>query len=186
MSKNAPDDHSPDDHLVAFWLVPAARDHARLRRMIDALADEFDAPPFEPHVTLHVGRGVSAHVEAPFRRIAASIRPFELTAAATGHGADRFKAVFIEFEQDPRPLALHEALQDAMATPAEYCLMPHLSLIYQVLPEPTRRGIATRNTLLGQSIAFDHLAAVRPGRSDDSWDDVLGLDIWLRAPLGGR
>jgi 2'-5' RNA ligase len=178
-------ERSPGDHLVAFWLVPAPRDHARLRCMIDALAGEFDAPPFEPHVTLHVGRGVSADVEAPLRKIAASIRPFELTAAATGHGENRFKAVFVEFEQDPRPAALHEALHDAMASPAEYCLSPHLSLIYQVLPEPTRRNLAIRNTLLGERIAFDHLAAVRPGRSDDSWDDVLGLDVWLRAPLRG-
>jgi hypothetical protein len=175
----------PGDHLVAFWLVPAPRDHARLRRIIEGLADEFDAPPFEPHVTLHVGRGASGAMEAPLRRLAASMRPFELTAAATGHGEDRFKAVFVEFDHDPRPVELHEALHDAMSAPAAYRLQPHLSLIYKILPEPTRRGLAIRNTLLGQRIAFDHLAAVRPGRAQDSWDDVAALDVCLRAPLGG-
>jgi len=153
--------------------------------MIERLATEFGAPAFEPHVTLHIGRGARRGIETLLPEIAASVPPFELTAASTGQGHDRFKALFVTFRADPRPRVLHQALRAAMTAPADYVFQPHLSLLYKVLPEAIRLHLADINRLHGESIAFDHIAAVRPGGRDDHWEDIAGLDLWLRAPLRG-
>lgn len=171
---------------VAFWLVPAPTAHARLRATIERLANEVSAPAIEPHVTLHVGRGARHDIETLLSETAASLAPFELTAASTGHGGDRFKSLFVTFREDPRPHLLHHALRAAMTAPADYVLQPHLSLLYKVLPEATRVQLADTNSIDGESIAFDHIAAVRPAGLDDNWDNIPGLDVWLRAPLRGR
>ena len=172
---------------IAFCLVPDRAAHSRLSRIIDNLARELDAPPFEPHVTLYVGeRAAEDNIEAMLAGVAASMGPVDLTARATGHTEALFKTLFVEFEADARPHALYRALRAGLARQVDYNLQPHLSLIYKVLPEAKRRELAAHYDLCGQRIVFDHIAAVRPAGEDDHWMDIRGWDVWLRAPLTGR
>lgn len=172
---------------IAFCLVPAQADHSRLSKIIGELARELDAPLFEPHVTLHVGEQTAEdNIEALLAGIAVSMQPIELIARATGHTEALFKTLFVEFEADDRPHALHRVLRTGLVGRADYALEPHLSLVYKVLPEAKRRELAARYDFRGQRITFDHIVAVRPAGNDDHWLDIPGWDVCLRKPLARK
>jgi len=41
--------------VIAYWLIPSEPAHSFFQRIINDLARRYDAPAFEPHVTIHVG-----------------------------------------------------------------------------------------------------------------------------------
>jgi 2'-5' RNA ligase len=169
---------------IAFCLVPVRADHVFLSRVINDLAGELDAPPFEPHVTLHVGEQTAQDdIEDLLAGVAAWMEPIRLTACATGHTEALFKTLFIEFESDERPHAVHHVLRNGLVRRADYELQPHLSLAYKALPETKRRELAARYDFRGHRITFDHIAAVRPGRDKKDWMDIRSWDTWLRKAL---
>ena len=93
-----------DDRSTSFWLVPAEPIAAELRTHIDRLALEHGTPAFEPHVTLASGLVDPTSVVAAIERVAGDRAPLEVVAGPTAHGPDRFKAVFVELDDD----RLHE------------------------------------------------------------------------------
>src|SRR5947199_10754697 len=45
----------PREIVIAYWLIPAEPAHSSFQIAINDLARRYDAPLFEPHVTIHVG-----------------------------------------------------------------------------------------------------------------------------------
>jgi hypothetical protein len=41
--------------VIAYWLIPSEPAHSIFKRIINQLARRWNAPVFEPHVTIHVG-----------------------------------------------------------------------------------------------------------------------------------
>lgn len=162
---------------ASLWLVPAEPARALLRGHIDALALEHEAPSFEPHITLASVEADHDALAAAIERVAASHRPLELVAGATAHGAERFKAVYVELA-DRR---IHELAATLCADlgvafdPAQ--LQPHLSLLYRAeLPPATRAAIAAEHSFQGRSWRFDTLVASVPGGDPDDvarWQTVV-------------
>lgn len=170
-------------HPVAFWLLPAVPDHARLSAIVDALCREFDAPPFEPHLTLHVGECVQDDVGALLRRVVAAAEPMALVASGTSHSRALFKTLFVEFAPDPRPAALQAALARELATRSDYALEPHVSLLYKTLPAVRRAALARRFDFRGEQFAFDQIAAVMPANGSPDWTPVDGWRVGPRVSL---
>lgn len=166
---------------VGFWLIPA--EPSPFRKTIADLAVEFDAPPFGPHITLHVGQ-VSAgdDIEALLVRAASTVPPLDLVAGETGHGEVLFKTLFVRFD-DARLQALHDELRRGLAHLSDYTLVPHLSLLYKKLPETTREALARQHVFRSERITFDRIAAVRPAAGEADWSNVHGWDAWLHQPL---
>jgi 2'-5' RNA ligase len=151
--------------------------------VIAKLAREHDAPPFEPHITLHAGVHTDEdNVEALLEAVAGATEQMELICGETGHTDARFKTLFVEFD-DQRLRALHRQVRDNLTRSTEYALQPHLSLLYKELPQEVRRGLAAHYTFRGERILFDHIAAARPGAGQDDWSDVRGWVVWVRRPL---
>jgi 2'-5' RNA ligase len=151
--------------------------------LIAQLVSEYDAAPFEPHITLHAGACTDEDdVDALLGTVAAATEQMELMCGETGHTDALFKTLFIQFD-DPRLLALHRRLRDRLTRTVDYTLQPHLSLLYKELPQAVRRDLASHYTFRGKTILFDHIAAVRPGAGQDGWSDVRGWVVWARRPL---
>jgi len=171
--------NAPQSLLWSVWLVPASPYLDLFRTRIQTLAEPFAAPAFEPHITLFVGGSDS---EPDFQRlralvsdIAASTPPIELVARTTQQTEALFKTLFVEFEPDPHPHALCQRLRDGMRLQNDYVLSPHLSLLYKAgLASAVRAVLAEQNDFVGQRIAFDQLAVVRPSSGATDWSDVTG------------
>lgn len=169
--------------LISFWLIPAQPHLEAFRALIADLAREYDAPLFEPHITLHAGvRTAGDDIAALLRRVAAASEPITLAAGNTSHSDALFKTLFVEFG-DPGIRALHRRFQAGLHRFSEYSLAPHLSLLYKAMPSESRATLAERHVYAGQRIVFDALAAVRPAPGQPDWSDIRRWDSSLRLSL---
>lgn len=166
---------------IGFWLVPAKPDP--FTELIAGLAAEYDAPAFEPHITLHVGQFTpDEDIEALLVRAASTLPPLDLIAGETSHSEILFKTLFVRFN-DVRLQALHDELQRGLAQLSDYILAPHLSLLYKNVPETTREALARKYIFHGERITFDRIAAARPAAGESGWSNIRGWDAWLRQVL---
>ncbi|MBA2350392.1 MAG: hypothetical protein M3Q32_02600 [Pseudomonadota bacterium] len=168
---------------IAFWLIPAQPRLDQFRALISSLAREYDAPVFEPHITLHLGlRTARDDIAELLQGVAATSEPITLVAGNTSHSDALFKTLFVEFG-DSELRALHCQSQAGLERFSEYALAPHLSLLYKEVPAGSRAALAERHAYAGQRIVFDTIAAVRPAAGQSDWSEIQRWDSSLRQSL---
>lgn len=168
---------------TSLWLVPAEPDRARLQHRITALATELTTPTFPPHITLVSAALSHGAVVDAVEAAAASWPPLRLRAGPTDHGAERFKALFVRFDDDRIP-ELAADLAGRLQVPFDRSgFDPHLSLAYRAeMPDEERAALARRERLAGAELAFDTIAASRPG---EGRDDVARWELSVVRRLRG-
>ncbi len=97
--------------IVAYWLVPAEPTRSFFASTIAELAARFDAPLFEPHVTIYAaGKGEDIPAEI-LSHPPADCDPFRFSVRNIQCSDEFTKTVFVQFEQSPPLSALCRALQ---------------------------------------------------------------------------
>ncbi|MGB7182636.1 MAG: hypothetical protein WBD51_11930 [Burkholderiaceae bacterium] len=168
---------------VSYWLVPASPDRELLKKSIDLMATQFNAPLFDPHITLF--STVLANKEDPavvLSSVASRFNPMLLTCGPTGHSGMLFKTLFVEFSfQEVTPIA--NAIRDRCQRPSSYRLEPHLSLLYRNLPPDSRKALAEKIDYSGKQIPFSSIVAVMPGEGHIDFQQVDSWTVVASAPL---
>ena len=149
----------PTGSILAYWLIPAEPARSELSAVIGELAARFDAPVFEPHLTLY-GTGLDG--ENPAWVLARVKTPASYRLAIRGLDySDIFtKTLFIQFEPADELSRLSDDLRRAATSPLDYELNPHLSLIYKTMETETKRQLAATLSLGFSEVTFDSLKAV--------------------------
>src|SRR6266705_6134683 len=83
--------------VIAYWLIPAEPAHSFFQGVINDLARRYDAPVFEPHVTVHVGSKRAAAAESAVSQAAHACKPIKLKALEIGHSSEFIKTLFVQF-----------------------------------------------------------------------------------------
>jgi 2'-5' RNA ligase len=165
-------DNESTNQIVTYWLCPAAPEREELSTIIRNLAERFDGPVFEPHVTLYV---TSTHRENPNEVLTDALsQRHEYRLAIRGLDySDKFtKTLFLQFAPDPDLARLSQDLQRASASAADYELNPHLSLLYKDMDQETKRGLAASIALPLTDVIFDCVKAVMTPATISSPKDV--------------
>jgi len=150
--------------VAVFWLIPAKPQRELFSKIIRILAVEFDAPRFEPHLTL-----CRAPEEQPakfLRKIRAS--PIRLRICGIAYSDKFTKTLFISFENKAR---LEKLVRD-LGGRAKSLRDPHLSLIYRRLPTAIKRELAATIKLPFRDVLFDVIKAVNCVSPIDTRQDV--------------
>ena len=110
--------------VLAYWLLPAAPAGDFFRRTVARLATKYEAPLFEPHLTLAVGPDDAAEAHRILTGIAAG--PIELQAAGTHFTAKFTRTLFVRFSSSPQLEQLRSSL--GLVAPNDDPFDPHVSL----------------------------------------------------------
>jgi putative hydrolase of the HAD superfamily len=155
-----------DLRRFSVFLCPAAEDRRWAEEVIRELAARYDAPPFEPHVTVYGGRFVAESELEPVRRalteMAAQTGPITLSITGLGTTEEYFKTLFVAFAEEPHLLRLHEAVRKAAVRDSGYALAPHLSLLYADMPLAAKNMAARAVRLDREEMRFDAVKLVVP------------------------
>ena len=151
--------HEPKSFL-AYWLVPAEPFRQFFASTITDLAARFDAPLFQPHVTVYAGRKGDENPEEVLRGALAGCEPFRLLVRDIQCSDEFTKTVFVQLEPSPDLLRLNRAFQQASALHHEYELNPHLSLIYKKMTPDARIEAASSVRVPFTEVLFDSVKAV--------------------------
>uniref|UniRef100_A0A831UI34 Uncharacterized protein n=1 Tax=Geobacter metallireducens TaxID=28232 RepID=A0A831UI34_GEOME len=173
----------------SVFLVPAAADRRWAEGVIRELAARYDAPPFEPHVTVYGGSFSDDAQLEPLRRAlaatAAGTDPIALRVTGLGVTEEYFKTLFVTFAEDSRLRRLHEAAKGAVANDSGYGLVPHLSLLYADIPLAEKEMAARTVSLHRGEMHFDEVKIVAPDPVT-GWSDAMGWQTLFRVRLDGK
>ena len=160
-SKSGVDAFVPRELVIAYWLIPAEPAHSFFQGAINDLARRYDAPVFEPHVTIHVGAN---HIDAAERALSKAARECQsITVKALGidHSDEFIKTLFVQFAPNRKLQRLNAIVRTAAQDSSHYQLNPHLSLLYKNMPAAPRGELARSIKVPFSEVTFDALQAVR-------------------------
>ena len=138
---------SDKSQTIAFWLLPESGARAELERVVRDLAQRFDAPLFQPHVTLQGADVDEGRAREVLPQICAASEPVELEVDRIAFSEKYTKTLSVQFRPSAAASALSDAVREALGCTSDYEFDPHLSLIYKEMPESTKAGLARSITL---------------------------------------
>jgi 2'-5' RNA ligase len=147
--------------VIAYWLIPAEPAHRFFQDLINDLARRYDAPVFEPHVTIYVGANRTDALETVLSKAAQDCEPIVLQALEVSHSDEFIKTLVVEFGLNTKLLPLNQVIRSAAQDSSDYDLKPHLSLLYKRMSVQTRRRLARSIEVPFSEVVFDSLKAVR-------------------------
>ena len=156
--------------MAAYWLLPAEPCREFFHHLIKKLALRFDAPEFQPHITLFL----TPENARPPQEVLANIPLPKVTLVTHGLGwsAKFTKTLFVKFEKNRELMDLVESIRrlSGVDTPAE--IDPHLSLLYQSLPHETQQTLAETTSVPFDRVRFDSISAMRCISPTETKEDV--------------
>ena len=160
------------NEIVTYWLIPAEPARSFFRTLINDLAQRFDAPVFEPHVTLYVTTAGDEQPARVLETVLGDPKPLRLFVAGIDFSDEFTKTLFVQFQPDAGLQNLSEKLRTASGSQREYELNPHLSLIYQKMPIETKRELVGTLKLPFRHVDFDSVHAVISPAKIEAREDV--------------
>jgi len=129
--------------------------------LINDLARRYDAPVFEPHLTIYVGADSTDALETVLSKAAQTCKPIVLQALEMSHSDEFIKTLFVEFGLNSKLRQLNQVIRSAAQDSSDFDLKPHLSLLYKRMSVQTRRQLARSIEMPFSQVVFDSLKAVR-------------------------
>ena len=161
--------------IVAYWLCPAEPVRTHFVELINDLAAKFDAPAFEPHVTIYVTDAANDDPEAVLEQALQGHGPCRLSIRDLDYADEFTKTLFVQFEPDADVQRLSSDLRRASALQNDYQLNPHLSLIYQTMASETKRDLAHSIRFPFDEVRFDSVKAIiSPAKIESN----AGVNSW--------
>jgi 2'-5' RNA ligase len=147
------------DSTLAIWLVPIDPFHTWFADEIRRLSARYQTPDFDPHLTVHAGPdGVVASEAELIGDLALSAAPVTLKLRGVGHSEVFTKCVYVEFEMNEELLGIATRLTERV--PSDYILQPHVTLLYNTLPESMRAPVAEDIQVPFTEVTFGAVQAV--------------------------
>jgi len=170
--------------VIAYWLIPAEPAHSFFQGVINDLARRYDAPLFEPHVTVHVASNRADATESVISEAARACKLIKLKALEIGHSSEFIKTLFVQFALNRELRQLNEIVRNAAGGSSQYELNPHLSLFYKKMPAAAQRELAHSIKAPFLEITFDTLKAVRCISPTQNRADVEAWRVVAAKSLG--
>lgn len=174
---------SMEKTAIAYWLIPAEPARSLFERTIADLARRYNAPVFEPHMTIYVG---SDRVEAEevIAKAVSGCRLVQAKVLEVCQSGEFIKTLFVQFALDRKLQQLNEMICDAAQDSSDYQLNPHLSLLYKKMSILARRQLAHSIKLPFSEVTFESIKAVRCVSPTRSRADVEAWRVVAAKSLG--
>jgi hypothetical protein len=170
--------------ILTYWLTSAEPARSHFASLIGDLAARFDAPVFEPHLTVYVAQPANENAGEVLERALADCKPYRLSISGIDFSEEFTKTLFVQFENNDELAALNAKFRSASASQRHYELNPHLSLIYKTMPRETKEEIARSLSLPFSEVVFDGAKAVISPAKIESREDVEAWRVVATRQLG--
>ena len=171
--------------IVTYWLCPAEPGRGYFSTIVRDLATRFDAPLFEPHVTIYVTDDTSENAGAVLEQALEDRGRFRLSVRGLDYSDKFTKTLFVQFEPDAELTRLSSDLRRASSVQSEYQLNPHLSLIYKKMSPEMKVQVAHSLRVPFDEICFDSAKAVISPAKIEARADVEAWRVVAEESLNG-
>jgi 2'-5' RNA ligase len=147
--------------VIAYWLIPSEPARSLFQQIINHLARRYDAPSFEPHMTVYVGADRADAAVTALGKAVGECTLVRQTPLGIDHSDEFIKTLFVRFGMSAALQKINDVIRKATNDSCQYKLKPHLSLLYKNLATATRNELAASITVPFSEIPFDSLKAIR-------------------------
>jgi 2'-5' RNA ligase len=172
--------------VIAYWLIPTEPSRSFFQGIINDLARRYNAPVFEPHVTVHVGASGAEAAEKALSEAASDCKRIGLVPLGARHSSEFIKTLFVQFGPDAKLRQLNQTIRGTAQDSSDYQLNPHLSLLYKKMSLQDRRLLARSIEVPFSEVIFDSLKAVQCISPTRTRADVETWQVVDEKPLGPR
>jgi hypothetical protein len=149
--------------------------------MINHLAQTYEGPVFEPHVTLYSGTyAPDERFDAILAQAGSEAEPLRLHVDTVSYTAQFTKTLFVQFQPSLRLSRLSDRIRAHASQPFDYVLDPHLSLMYKCMSEAEQRRIAASIRVPLDTVTFDEVCVTVTPTPTRSPQDVARWEIRWR------
>ena len=162
-------------YVIAYWLLPAEPALQFFVETIRELAIRFDAPVFDPHLTLFIAPlncRSPVEVLAEFGEVS-----INLSTAGVGFSEQFTKTLFVQFEKSDPLQKLSDRISELSGATEPSILDPHVSLLYRHLASPAKRQLAASINLRFTKVTFKGFGVVRCASPTKTADDVRAWQL---------
>jgi len=170
--------------VIAYWLIPSEPARSYYQSLICDLAERYDAPEFEPHVTVHVGVDCTDTVDEVLSKAARGCERIVIQALEVSGSSEFTKTLFVHFAMTTELHRLNHSIGTASRDSSDYQLSPHLSLLYKRISMQDRHLLAHSIEVPFPEVTFDSLKAVRCVSPTQNRADVEAWRVVAHKPLG--
>lgn len=163
--------------VIAYWLIPCEPAHNFFQRIINDLARRYDAPVFEPHLTVHVGADQADAAAKALEKAASECELVRQTPLRIDQSDEFIKTLFVQFAMTAELGKINGIIRHPANDSSHYDLDPHLSLLYKNLPTAKRSELAASITVPFSEILFDSLKAIRCVSPTQTGADVEAWEL---------
>jgi 2'-5' RNA ligase len=163
--------------VTVYWLIPAKPEYDLFRDIIRILSQQFDAPRFEPHLTLCQAEDRQSP-RIMLRQIQAA--PIRLPIRGVHNSANFAQTLFVKFTPNKSLQRLVKELGGSKSIQN-----PHVSLLYKKLPPSTRRDLAAAIKMPFREVIFDQVKAVSCVTPTETQRDVKAWRVIATKRLSG-
>lgn len=163
----------PGTYFFSLWIVPNRINYHYFEKIINDLSYQFNAPNFQPHVTVYTG--ICTEKENLKEVILRSISMYQnITLNIKGIGCSNnfFRSLYVDFGIDPILLTINKSISERMKYKEHYELQPHLSLMYNNMTMRKKLLVKKNIKLQEKYVTFDSIRVVVPGNLTKGWTDV--------------
>ena len=170
--------------VIAYWLIPSEPARSYFQSLINDLAQPYDAPKFEPHVTVYVGANCTDAGEGVLSKAARSCERVVLRALEVSDSSEFTKTIFVQFAAAAQLQQLNHSIRSAAQDSSDYQLNPHMSLLYKRMSIQDRHLLVHSIEVPFLKVMFDSLKAVRCISPTQSRADVEAWRVVAERPFG--
>jgi len=171
----------PKSTALVYWLIPAKQQRDFFSEAIRILSKQFNAPRFEPHLTIIVTPEIGLSPRKILKQIRTS--PISLEVRGIGFSSKFTKTLFIRFTSNKSLAKLIVDLARETGLPAKSAHDPHVSLIYKKMPTSTKKELASTIQLPFSTVLFDSIKAVRCASPTRTRSDVEAWHVVTKKSL---
>ncbi|HAF02404.1 MAG TPA: hypothetical protein DIT76_00550 [Spartobacteria bacterium] len=151
--------YSMKKSVLVYWLILAEPKRELFCELIRILAKRFDAPRFEPHLTLLVTAEDRQAPKQILEQIDAS--SIQLRLREISFSSKFTKTLFVRFKSNNTLEKLIVDLRRATKSRGKFVRDPHVSLLYKKIPAAVEKELASTIRLPFNEVLFDSIKAVR-------------------------
>ena len=169
---------------IAIWLVPRHPEREILQALIADLAGGFSAPAFVPHATVFSCRRTTQQKELVLTAaLARNCSPLTLHTEGISSRDRLTRALFVNLGPDKTLQRLRKSLQNGLPQTSANRFAPHVSLLYQFIPESVRVKLAGQVSLPFDEICFDQIWVVAIPETINGPENLTGWQTLLTCRL---
>ena len=121
--------------MYAIWLTFSKNDRDFLKSVIDKISEKYNAPKFEPHITIYgLLNSKMSLIDSVIKEVSQNSNSFLVKKSEILQSDVLWKTVYIELEMNQQLKIIHNSLKKYFEKILKYEFSPHISLIYKILP----------------------------------------------------